>query len=71
VNPEPLDLDIGYVEMRIAGVLGRAHRAALVRGEPGEARAILDIAHSFAAELAADDSGFDRMAFLDAVMEPA
>jgi hypothetical protein len=63
--------DIETVELRIAGVLGRAHQAALAAGAPGEARAILDLAQSFARELAKADSGFDRMAFLEAVMEDA
>jgi hypothetical protein len=65
----PADLDMGYVELRIAQVLGRMHRAALAAGEPHEARAILDMAHSFADELADDDAGFDRMAFLRTVTE--
>lgn len=62
------DLDIQYVELRIAQLLGRLHQAALTAGEPDKARGILNVAHSFADELAKDDQGFDRPAFLEAIM---
>jgi hypothetical protein len=71
VNPSVDSLDMETVEQRIAGVLGRAHQEALAGGAPDEARAILDVAQSFADELAAADSGFDRLAFLEAVTEDA
>jgi molybdopterin converting factor small subunit len=64
-----LDLDIEAVDQFIAGVLRRAHRAALAVGEPAEARAILDVAQLFADELATAVSDFDRMAFLAAVID--
>jgi hypothetical protein len=38
-------------------------------GEPDQARAILDVAQSFADELASADTGFDRLAFVAAVTE--
>jgi hypothetical protein len=50
-------------------VLRRAYLAALAVGEPDQARAILDVAQSFADELASADAGFDRLAFVAAVTE--
>jgi hypothetical protein len=70
-NQDLGERDIKVVEQRIAQVLGRVHQSALAAGTPGEARAILNVAQTFADELAAADSGFDRMAFLEAVMEDA
>jgi hypothetical protein len=55
------------VEQLIAHVLCRAHRMAEALGAPNEARAILQVAHAFADELAAMNPGFDRMRFIDAV----
>jgi uncharacterized protein with PhoU and TrkA domain len=57
------------VERFIARVLRRAYLAALAVGEPDQARAILDVAQSFADELASADAGFDRLAFVAAVTE--
>jgi hypothetical protein len=53
---------------KIAEVLGRAHRTALAADEPGEARAILGVAHSFAGELAAARADFDRERFIAEIM---
>jgi hypothetical protein len=49
---------------KIVEVLGRAHRRAVAANEPGEARAILHIAHEFANELAAARADFDRVRFI-------
>ena len=49
---------------KIVEVLGRAHRTAEAANEPGEARAILHVAHSFANELAAARADFDRSRFI-------
>jgi hypothetical protein len=38
--------------------------AAFAHDEPGEARAILGVAHSFADELAAANPCFDRLGFI-------
>jgi hypothetical protein len=57
------------VERLIAHVLGRAHRMAETLNAPDEARAILEVAHSFADELAIADPGFDRLRFIEAVTD--
>jgi hypothetical protein len=57
------------VEQLIARVLGRAHRTAEELGAPDEARAILNVAHSFADEFATADPHFDRMRFIQSAME--
>jgi ABC-type transporter Mla subunit MlaD len=57
------------VDQLIARVLGRAHQAAMALDAPDEARAILDLAQSFADELAGADPRFDRLAFLVAVTD--
>jgi hypothetical protein len=49
---------------KICEVLGRGHRAAVAANEPGEARAILHVAHAFANELAAAREDFDRSEFI-------
>ena len=49
---------------KISEVLGRGHRAAVAGNEPGEARAILHVAHAFANELAAAREDFDRSGFI-------
>jgi hypothetical protein len=49
---------------KIVEVLGRGHRRAVAANEPGEARAILHIAHEFANELAAARADFDRLRFI-------
>jgi hypothetical protein len=64
-----VDHGMESVEQLIARVLGRAHRAAMAGGAPDEARAILDVAESFADELATANPGFDRLAFVAAVTE--
>jgi len=52
------------VEELIARVLHRAHGTTEALGAPGEARAILHVAHLFADELAALDRRFDRLQFI-------
>jgi hypothetical protein len=72
VNPpsaSPEVIDRSAIEQFIARVLHRCHQAALAVGEPDEARAILDVAQSFADELARAHAGFDRAAFVGAVTE--
>jgi hypothetical protein len=49
---------------KISEVLGRGHRAAVAANQPGEARAILHVAHAFANELAAAREDFDRLGFI-------
>ena len=49
---------------KIVEVLGRGHRTAVAANEPGDARAILHMAHEFANELAAARADFDRVRFI-------
>jgi hypothetical protein len=64
-----VDLGTEAVDHLIARVLRRAHHAAMAVGAPGEARAILEVAQSFADELATTLAGFDRVPFVAAVTE--
>jgi hypothetical protein len=64
-----VDLGAEAVDHLIARVLRRAHQAAMAVGAPDEARAILDVAQSFADELATALAGFDGVAFVAAVTE--
>jgi hypothetical protein len=57
------------VEQLIADVLCRAHRTAEELDAPNEARAILEVAHSFADELAVTNPRFDRLRFIRAATE--
>ena len=62
---EPLvTRDPGAVDQLIVRVLSGAHRTMEAVGAPNEARAILNVAHSFADELAALDPRFDRLQFI-------
>jgi hypothetical protein len=54
---------------KISEVLGRGHRTAMAAGETNEARALLNIAHSFANELAEARSDFDRERFIREIVE--
>jgi hypothetical protein len=54
---------------KLVEVLGRAHRTALAANEPGEARAILNVAHEFANELAGARADFDRVRFIEGITE--
>jgi hypothetical protein len=65
----PLEMDPEAVDQLIARVLGRAHRMTEALNAPNEARAILEVAHSFADELADLDPGFDRLQFIKDVRE--
>jgi hypothetical protein len=67
--PAPIEMSNEPVDELIARVLRQAHSATEARVAPGEARAILHVAHSFADELSALDPGFDRMEFIKAVTE--
>lgn len=67
IAPDLVAMDT--VEQFIARVLRRAHQAALAVAAPDEARAILDLAQSFADELATALAGFDRVAFVAAITE--
>jgi hypothetical protein len=59
-------------EQLIARVLRRAHGTAEALDRPNEARAILDVAQSFADELATADLHFDRLRFIeDATEDPS
>jgi hypothetical protein len=53
----------------VARVLGQAHRAAYAHSAPDEARVILELAQSFADELAKTDLRFDRLRFIEAATE--
>jgi hypothetical protein len=57
------------VDQVIARVLGRAHQTMEAQGSPGEARAVLHVARSFADELATMDPRFDRLQFIKDVTE--
>ena len=49
---------------KLVEVLGRGHRSAVAADEPAAARAILEVAHEFAKELAGARADFDRMRFI-------
>jgi hypothetical protein len=53
----------------IADVLRREHRKMCARQTPNGARTVLDVAHSFADELAALDPRFDRVQFIKDVTD--
>ena len=61
---EPLTID-----QFIAGVLRRAHQTVEPLRAPSEARTILRVAHLFADDLEQTDLPFDRLPFIEAVME--
>jgi hypothetical protein len=65
----PLKMDPETVDQLIARVLGRAHRTMEAHDAPNEARAILQVAHSFADELATLNPRFDRLDFIKDVTE--
>jgi hypothetical protein len=52
----------------VAYVLARARRRAAAENAPDDARAILNVAYSFADELSGRDPGFDRVQFIGAVV---
>ena len=68
-RPSGTDGESVVAEQLIAHVLGQAHRTALVQDAPNEARAILQVAQSFADELAQTDPRFDRVRFIEAATE--
>ena len=65
----PIETPHETVDELIARVLRRAHGTMEALSSPGEARAILHVAHSFADELATLDPGFDRLQFIKDVTE--
>jgi hypothetical protein len=67
--PTPVETPHETVEQLIARVLTRAHRSMEALTMPGEARAILHVAHSFADELATLDPSFDRVQFIKDITE--
>ena len=62
-------IETPYQTELIARVLRRAHGTMEALGEPGEARAVLEVAHLFADELATLDPRFDRLRFIKDAME--
>lgn len=66
VTQMPVQGDPIMVEQLIARVLGRAHGTAEALNAPDQARAILEVAHSFADELATMNPHFDRPRFIHA-----
>ena len=70
--PAPIETPHETVDQLIARVLRQAHGTMDALGAPGEARAILHLAHSFADELATMDPEFDRLQFIkDAMGDPS
>ena len=65
----PVETTPEAAEQLIARVLRRAHRSMDALTMPGEARAILHVAHSFADELATLDPSFDRLQFIKDIAE--
>jgi hypothetical protein len=57
------------VDEFVARVLHEAHQAAYAHAAPDEARVILELAQSFADELAKADLRFDRLRFIEAATE--
>jgi hypothetical protein len=54
---------------KIAEILGREHRAAMAADESSDARVILNLAHSFADEMAVAREDFDRDRFIREIVE--
>jgi hypothetical protein len=70
--PMALEMDPEAVAQLIARVLSRAHRTMEAVDAPDEARGVLQVAKSFADELAALDPRFDRLQFIkDATEAPS
>ena len=68
----PIETPHETVDELIARVLRRAHETMEARNAPDEARAVLQVAHSFADELATLDPRFDRVEFIkDATEDPS
>jgi hypothetical protein len=68
----PIETPHETVDELIARVLRRAHGTMEALNSPGEARAVLHVAHSFADELATLDPRFDRLQFIkDATEDPS
>jgi hypothetical protein len=65
----PIETPDETVDELIARVLRRARGTMEALSAPGEARAVLHVAHSFADELATLDPRFDRLQFIKDVTE--
>jgi hypothetical protein len=65
----PIETPHETVDELIARVLRRAHGTMEAMNIPGEARAVLHVAHSFADELATLDPQFDRLQFIKDITE--
>jgi hypothetical protein len=55
----------------IVRVLRRVHQTARDLNSPSDARVILEVAHSFADELATTNPQFDRIGFIEAATDGA
>ena len=64
-----VEMDTEAIDQLIARVLRRATLEANALDDRDEARAILDVAHSFADELATADPRFDRLRFIEDATE--
>jgi hypothetical protein len=64
-----VERELEAVDQFVARVLRQAHQAAHARDEPGDERAILEVAELFADELAAGDPAFDSVGFLAAAID--
>jgi hypothetical protein len=72
IAPIPVETPHETVDELITRVLRRAHGTMEAQGMPGQARAVLHVAHSFADELATLDPGFDRLQFIkDVTADPS
>ncbi len=72
MNDALVERDPEAVDQLIARVLSRAHRTMEALNAPGEKRAILHVAHSFADELSTLNPRFDRLQFIkDATEDPS
>jgi hypothetical protein len=68
-TPAPVETPHETVDELIARVLSRAHRTMEARNAPDETRAVLQVAHSFADELATLDPRFDRLQFIEDITD--
>lgn len=66
VDRTSVDANFEAVEHLIARVLRRGHQRANAHNDPNAARAILQVAHLFADELASTNDRFDRLWFIRA-----
>ena len=67
INAEALR--VTEIEEFLVDVLRRAHQTAEAADAPDEERAVLRVAHLFAQDLSASEPAFDRLRFIEAVMQ--